>query len=620
MNTPMKSFVLIVSSVALLLVALATPNAASAQPTTEVGKVTTVTLYRGQALVTREIPLKAGQGAIEIVVGDLPERVVSDSLFAEGSPGIDVRAVRFRSQAVGEEPREEVRKLDEAIKEANEKAELLRKTQELLGKQTTYLDQLEGFVAPTAKTELSKGVLDAEALEKITTFSFQKREEILTKQVENEKETKALEEQLSLLQRKRAELTDGSSHNAREAVVFVEKEADAPESISLSYLVESCGWSPSYTFRAGADRAEVAVECNALIHQMTGEDWGGVELTLSTASPAISAAAPGLAPFPVSLKSTGEQQGEQQAQQAKQADLAVQAKSIRTRQQSAIMGFQNTLDLTSNIGANWDVNAAANDFQSLELVNPRAALQALKLDSEGPDDGPSLSYRLAAPVSLASRSDQQMVRILQTNLASTFHHIATPVLTSYVYREAKLTNTSEEDMLGGPITVYLNGSFVGRGEIPTVARGQTFVVGFGADPQLRARRELADRTDSVQGGNRELSFQYRLVVENYKDQPVNVSVFDRLPHTERAADVRINLDELEDALSDDKLYLRRERPKGIVRWDIEVAANAMGENARLIEYGYTVEFDRSFQLTAAASDSPEQRQEFEQLQRARLTQ
>jgi len=613
MNAPMKSSVLIVSSVALLLVALATPNAVSAQPTTEVGKVTTVTLYRGQALVTREVPLKAGQGAIEIVIGDLPEQVVPDSLFAEGSPGIEVRAVRFRSRAVGEEPREEVRKLDEAIKEANEKAELLQKTQELLGKQTGYLDQLEGFVAPTAKMELSKGVLDAVALEKITTFSFQKREEILTKLVENAKETKALEEQLSLLQRKRAELTDGASHNAREAVVFVEKKGDDPESISLSYLVESCGWSPSYTFRAGAEQADVAVECNALIHQMTGEDWSGVQLTLSTASPAIGAAAPGLAPFPVALKPTGEQQ----AEQAQQADLAMQAKSIRTRQQSAIMGFQNTPDLTSNIGANWDVNAAANEFQDLVLQNPKVTLFALDLAVEGPGNGPSLTYLLAAPVSLASRSDQQMVRILQTNLASTFRHIATPVLTSYVYREAELTNTSENDMLGGPITVYLNGSFVGRGEIPTVARGQTFVVGFGADPQLRARQELVDRTDSVQGGNRELGFQYRLVVENYKDQPVQISVFDRLPHTERVSDVRIKLDELEDALSDDKLYLRRERPKGILRWDVEVAANAMGENARLIEYGYTAEFDRSFQLKAAASDSPEQRQEFEKLQRAR---
>ena len=50
---------------------------------------------------------------------------------------------------------------------------------ELLKKKLAYLDQLEGFVAPTAKTELSQGVLDAEALKQITLFGFEQRQEIL---------------------------------------------------------------------------------------------------------------------------------------------------------------------------------------------------------------------------------------------------------------------------------------------------------------------------------------------------------------------------------------------------------------------------------------------------------
>jgi uncharacterized protein (TIGR02231 family) len=568
-------------------------------------------LYRGQALVTREVTLDAQAGAREIVIPNLPEHVVDGSLYAEGSDGIEVRAVRYRTRALGEEPRDEVRKLDEAVANLNDKQQANQKQSELLAKQLAYLDQLEGFVAPTAKVELSQGVLDAEALEKITLFSFEQRQLIVTRQLENEQEARALAEELSLAQRKRAELADHASLTAREAVVFVEQTGQTAEVISLAYLVDNCGWSPSYTFRAAAEREQVSVECNALIRQMTGEDWGAVDLTLSTASPALSAVAPGLAPFPVTLAPAGQQQA------AGQVDLATQAKSIRSRQQSAIVDFQNTLDLRGNIDFNWKANAAANDFQSLELMNPRAALRALSLDASEADDGPSLSYHLPTPVSLASRSDQQMIRILETDLASAFHHIATPVLTNYVYREAELTNTTDKDLLGGPMNVYLNGSFVGRGEIPTVARGQTFVVGFGADPQLRARRELADKTDAIQGGNRVVGFQYRLTIENYRDAPVSVSVFDRIPHTENATDVGIQLGEMKDSLSADKLYIRRERPKGILRWDIEVAANATDETARLIEYGYTAEFDRSFQLTTTSSDSVEQQMEFEKLQRAR---
>ena len=45
-------------------------------------------------------------------------------------------------------------------------------------------------------------------------------------------------------------------------------------------------------------------------------------------------------------------------------------------------------------------------------------------------------------------------------------------------------------------------------------------VGAFADPQLRTRRELVNKTEAIQGGNNVMSFEYRLVIENYKDAAV----------------------------------------------------------------------------------------------------
>ena len=219
-------------------------------------------------------------------------------------------------------------------------------------------------------------------------------------------------------------------------------------------------------------------------------------------------------------------------------------------------------------------------------------------------------------MSLASRSDQQMVRIMQTDMPSEFYHVAVPVLTSFVYREAELKNASDEDLLAGPMTVYLDGRFVGQGEIPTVARGQRFVVGFGADPQLRARRELVDKEDNLQGGNRETRFEYRLVVENYSGEAMPVRVLDRLPHAENGADIEVTLGDASDPLSDDELYVRDERPMGLLRWDVDAPADASGEDARLIEYAYTVEYDRQYVVSLPETKQPQQ-EEFERLQRGR---
>ena len=609
-------FVFTLFAVVFCLGHLSPANAADAVD----GQVIEVTLYRGQAMVTREVPLPAGKGESEVVVSNLPEQVLPDSLFAESGDDVEIRAVRYRNRPVGEAPREEVRKLDEAMQTVSDDITANQQMQQLMQSRMQYLDKLEGFVAPTAKTELSQGVLDAVALEKITTFSFAQRSEIAAQQLKLAQEARELQKQLTLLQRQRSELTAGATNNVREAVLFVSKEAEAAGAIRLSYLVGSCGWSPTYTVRAEGERKSAEIEYNALIQQVTGEDWNRVKLTLSTASPALAAAGPGLAPFHVTLQSSSPNQVAQGPQGGKyaQQDLVEQLNTYREQQRAANVDIGNSLNLGDNFASSWRVNDIACNIQWLELTGGRESISTFQLGDAGAGDEPSLSYTLESPVSLASRSDQQMVRILQTELASDFYHVATPVLTSYVYREAELNNNSGQDFLAGPITVYLDGRYVGRTEIPTVARGEVFVVGFGADPQLRTRRELADKTEGTQGGNRELSIKYRLVVENFKEEAMAVRLFDRLPHSDRKTDIEVTLGEMSDELSDDKLYVRVEKPKGILRWEIDVPAQASGENARMVEYGYTVEYDRSFNLTTLNGDDVQKQQEFEELQRGRL--
>jgi len=627
-----------------ILAAVASMLTHDATAQTVNGRVAAVTLYRGQAQVTRAIPVDGDARSFEVIVGDLPEQIVQDSLFAEGGESVEIRAVRFRNRAVGDQPREEVRALDREILETQRQIELNQKRVALLGRRAGYLAKLEGFVAPTAQNDLSKGVLDAEALEKITTFSFSQHEKIAEEEVQLARAAHELNEQMQLLQRKRAEITGGASRTVREAVLFLRKNAPGAADVRLNYLVNNCGWSPSYTMRSGADRRQVRVEYNALIHQLTGEDWSDVNLTLSTASPALSAAGPGLAPFHVVL--ANESVAQQQQSAANQAGSAAnqpmenlfgpqgtnpygrgvskaamlgQVRGINTQRNEVAKAVGNSIKFEEQSSFNWTLNDLACALQQLEINGDATTLGVLRNEDSEEADGLSLTYQLPGGVSLASRSDQQMVRIMQTDLNSRFYHVAVPVLASYIYREAELLNTSNEDFLAGPVTVYLDGRFVGRGELPTVARGQTFVVGFGANPQLRARRELADKKDDVRGGNRETRFDYRIVIENFTNEVTPVRVMDRLPHAENGTDIRVALGEPSDPISDDKLYNRREKPMGILRWDIDVPASASADNARIINYHYTVEYDRQYVVSLPAAKQTLQ-EEFQRLQQDRRKQ
>ena len=54
------------------------------------GKICEVTVYRGQALVKRIIDVDLPDGSSQVLVTDLPDRIVSDSLYAEGSDRVRI--------------------------------------------------------------------------------------------------------------------------------------------------------------------------------------------------------------------------------------------------------------------------------------------------------------------------------------------------------------------------------------------------------------------------------------------------------------------------------------------------------------------------------------------------
>lgn len=62
------------------------PGAPSPAPVS--GTVTNVTAYRGQAMVTRSVPVGKGKGLMDVVVSGLPEQVFGGSLFADGGQGV----------------------------------------------------------------------------------------------------------------------------------------------------------------------------------------------------------------------------------------------------------------------------------------------------------------------------------------------------------------------------------------------------------------------------------------------------------------------------------------------------------------------------------------------------
>ena len=560
------------------------------------GRITGVTLYRGSAMVTRQVDLPGERtGAMEVLVTALPSATEAASVFADRAEGVSVRSVACRTRPPEDEEQMQgqVVELDAKIRALGKELANARNEISLRRIRQDFLKNLGHFVAPAAQQEMTHGVLQAAELEKLTQLHFTEYEKASQEIMKLDLEIEDGRLELKKLEAERAKLAEGPPQTY-DAVIYLDKPAAGPAGLKLNYLVKDCGWVPVYNVRGDTGKAEVEIEFNALIHQVSGENWQDARLALSTASPTVSAFNPRLSPLYVGVNTAGAQaQPQEVARNAQLYSQAVQQKN------TAVQGQMRGNSFAEMATANFDANSSAASVQLIELSE---RMSELRLISQGvSDDDLSIEYKLAGPVSLVSRREGQMVPVLQHRSAASFYHVAAPVLTAAVFREADLTNSTASDLLGGQVNVYLDGQFTGRTEIPTIARARKFTLGFGIDGQLRARRSLVDRREAVQGGNRQVTVTCEVVVDNYKDKAVNVRLRERSPFMEDAASLRVSVGETSHPLSDDPDYVRFEKGKGILLWDLPVKPGA-GKNATTLRYSYSLEFDKSVTLQEISNE------------------
>ncbi len=437
-------------------------------------------------------------------------------------------------------------------------------------------------------------------------------------------------------------MSAGTSKTERDAVIVVDKANAAAGKVRLNYLVDAAAWRPQYKLRAGKDlKDKVQVEYLAAIMQQTGEDWQNVNLVLSTAQPMLNAAPPDLKMLSVGVVPRGTPKGgaivrnpqampnqpvgnTMQMQQlngnlggqfgnlggqfglqggpganlgaipnpqglATAADLENTAKDLRQR-------AQYELNAKNGTAGNEILNYAGSLDQARDLVlNPDGRLSGKGKLRTAQNEGPSVTYHLSARLTVPSRNDEQVLEVAKLDMAPEYFYKAVPVLTPHVYKQANLTNKSKHVLLPGEATMYNDTDFVGRMNLPLVAIGEQFTVGFGAEPQLQVQRQMIDKARTMQGGNQVLKYEYRILVNSYKPDRVKLQVWDRLPLAENET-MGVSLVKSSPEVSKDSLYAREDRPHNLLRWDLEVEPATNGEKAQTIQYEFKLELDKQMTI------------------------
>jgi len=511
--------------------------------------ITAVTVYRSRAAITRAASRDLAQGVHELRVGPLPESVDLDSVQARIGAGGKLLDLKTETSALpapsSDNPR--VREALEAVEKA--RAELAEVDRRIANNaaSTKLIDSIAAKAAADASQAIG-GALDPEKLRGQIAFIEGERNRLSANSLELAKLRVKAAGELSAREKALA-AAGGAPPAERFALVTVAVPEGGSVPVALTYLVGNATWKPAYTVRGDPAAGALGIEFDAVVKQSTGEDWTDVALALSTAQPTRAANPRGIAAIYVDVVDPNEPR-------------AVQAMA------TPAPGAPTEAD-------NYYANATMMRMTANEL-------NSMSRDAEVGGSGAAVEYRLPRTFSAPSDSGgERRTRVANIAGKPTFTLVARPLVESDVFMRARLTNESGYVLLPGQARVYLGSDSIGTASLGEIAVGGEIELWFGKEPGVTVRRELVSKKASESGlfaKSKGIDREYRILLVNTLPRAVEVEIWDRVP-VSRNEQLKVELSAVAPALATDAKYLKDERPQGLLKWVLPLAARAAGTEA-----------------------------------------
>jgi uncharacterized protein (TIGR02231 family) len=330
----------------------------------------------------------------------------------------------------------------------------------------------------------------------------------------------------------------------------------------ISYTVREARWVPLYDARldTGAKDRKPTLELvrRAEIVQRTGEDWANVSLAVSTVRTARGGSAPNLSPMVVHFP-------EPLSAPRQQAGFAAQAPLLPAPE------------------------AAKRDMRTDQAL--RSEERAAEIET----GGFQAVFRIPGRVSLGAGEGARSLRIASLSAEPKLLLRAAPVVDTTAYLEAAFKQTDEAPLLPGRVSLYRDGTFVGRGQMALSQKDETVKLGFGADEQVKVERSVSRKSEGSTGiisTSKTDEREFKITVRNGHSSPVSVAIEEQLPVSENS-DIQVEM--LPSSTEPSQRDVRDQR--GVLAWTIDLAA---GEN-RDIKFGWRVKWpsDKAVVYSAA---------------------
>ena len=289
------------------------------------------------------------------------------------------------------------------------------------------------------------------------------------------------------------------------------------------------------------------------MRQSTGEDWNGVALSLSTASPSQGVEPPFLTPWTLAPVT---------------AVMAEKAARFSETVQGQDRFYQNTLAMAPGVAD----EAVAGTAQAALVKSAY-----------------NVAFHVTGTSDVVADGRDHRVVLRNETLRGNLVHRTVPGMASKAYLSSVTTSPSDYPLLAGTVRVFAEGAYLGRFRLKETGPGLELTLPFGVDNRLEVIRVPLPRSATKKGlggKQREIEFGFKTQLHNLQDRSVTLVMEDRIPVSE---DERIVVELDKETTPGFKDSPRR---PGVKIWTLELEP---GEKREVV-FAYSVRFPKDLQV------------------------
>jgi uncharacterized protein (TIGR02231 family) len=479
-------------------------------------RISEITVYDDQALVTRRGVVQLIGEEHELVITQLPVTLLKESVRARSLGTVAVRLVGVRTDRTDatEALTQEIAKLTEEIGQVEEQKRACNDQLTLCNLQRNFVKSLSTQYLERLTRVPSPDLLNLNEIRELLDFVGQQYDQFSKVIATWEKEQQKLDQKLQALRQQLQSLSTLRPQESFRIIISLEPSTSKEFELEVSYVVRQASWVPLYDLRLNATDEKINISYLAEVKQSSGEDWLGAALTLSTAKPGLGSLPPKLNPWYIDVQAP--------SYAAQRVNAIAESGNLLPRSLAITMPYPG---MTPEPEASRDSELHTAVEQIAE--SKQGGIVTLKVSSG----------------SIPSDNTAHKTTIFNADYPCRAQYMAIPQLDSLAYLQTTITNPlSGVTLLPGQANIFRDNTFIGTTSLENIAPGQEFKLNLGTDEGLKIDRVLVERQvdKTLIANQKQTTYAYRLVITNLREQIAELTLIEQLP-VSRNEQIKVSL-------------------------------------------------------------------------------